>query len=194
MQEAHLAGWQIGVHTQGDRALREALEVLESVTRLEPVEDRRHRFEHLMLADPGLFKRMAQAGMTTSFHVQHIYYYGEVLRKEILGEQRIRRLWPLRSAALSGTNISLHSDHPMFPSAPMELVQTAVTRRTRQGDPLALDQSILIAEALRAMTINPAWQVHDEKNTGSIAAGKFADLVILSQDPLEARPEHLGQI
>ncbi|MFP6656297.1 MAG: amidohydrolase, partial [Myxococcota bacterium] len=116
MRDAHESGWQIAVHTQGDRALREAFEILETVVSEKPADDRRHRFEHLMLADPGFFKKLTDAGMAASFHIQHIYYYGQLLRTEILGEERSQRLLPLRSAELAGTNISLHSDHPMFPS------------------------------------------------------------------------------
>ena len=194
MQKAHQDGWQIAVHTQGDRALRETLQVFERVARQSPISDRRHRFEHLMLAEPALLPRLARVGMSASFHIQHIHYYGQVLRDSILGAERAERMLPLRSAMLAGTRPSLHSDHPMFSSKPMELIQTAVTRRTREGDPLGADQALSIAEALRAMTLNPAWQVHEEDRTGSIAVGKLADLVLLSKNPLEALPDALGRI
>ncbi|MEO1935763.1 MAG: amidohydrolase [Myxococcales bacterium] len=194
MQEAHRDGWQIAVHTQGDRALRETLQVMERVASQSSLVDRRHRFEHLMLAEPALFERLAQAGISASFHIQHIHYYGQVLRDSILGAERAERMLPLRSAMLAGTRPSLHSDHPMFSSTPMELVQTAVTRSTREGDQLGANETVSIAEALRAMTLNPAWQVHEEDRTGSIAVGKLADLVLLSTNPLEARPDELGQI
>jgi hypothetical protein len=194
MQDAHRGGWQIAVHTQGDRALREALQVLERVVKESPDADRRHRFEHLMLAEPVLFDRLARAGFGASFHIQHIHYYGRVLRDKILGVERAQRLLPLRSAISAGTMPSLHSDHPMFPSTPMELIQTAVTRRTREGDLLGADQAISIEEALRSMTLGPAWQVHEDDRTGSIAVGKLADLVVLSKNPLEVRPENLGRV
>ena len=82
----------------------------------------------------------------------------------------------------------------MFPSTPMELIQTAVTRRTREGDLFGADQAISIEEALRAMTLNPAWQVYEDDRTGSIAVGKLADMVVLSKNPLDVQPEDLGRV
>lgn len=194
MQKAHQAGWQIAVHTQGDRALRESLQVLEGVAGSEGADDRRHRFEHLMLAEPELFGRIAKAGFGTSFHIQHIPYYGRVLRDQILGAERTRRLLPIGSAMRAGASASLHSDHPMFSSTPMAMIQTAVTRRSKEGERIAGDQAISVQDALRAMTQTPAWQVHEEANTGSIEVGKFADFVVLSENPLEVPTAALHSI
>ncbi|MEE8305055.1 MAG: amidohydrolase [Candidatus Tectomicrobia bacterium] len=192
--EMHRLGWQLGIHTQGGRATREVLRVLEDVVKHAPRGDTRHRFEHLMLAKPASFNRFAQAGFGASFHIQHVYYFGRILRDSLFGEARAKRLLPVQSALAAGLKPSLHSDHPMFPSTPLQLIQTAVTRHTRQGDPVAEEQGISVEQALRAMTINPAWQVHEEDNTGSIAVGKLADLVVLSENPLEISPEHLHRI
>ena len=194
MDEIHQLGWQLGIHTQGDRATREVLQVLEDVVRQTPRADPRHRFEHLMLAEPELFNRFAQAGFGASFHIEHVYYYGRTLQDGLLGAERVKRLLPVQSALAAGLKPSLHSDHPMFPSTPMQMIKTAVMRRTKEGDLVAEKQKISVEQGLRAMTINPAWQVHEDHNTGSITVGKFADLVVLSQNPLEVAPEQLDRI
>ncbi len=194
VDEMHRRGWQLGIHTQGDRAAKEVLQVLEDVVRQAPRADARHRFEHLMLAEPAIFDRFARAGFTPSFHIQHIYYYGGILGDSLFGEARVKRLLPVQSALAAGLRPSLHSDHPMFPSTPLEMVKTAVVRRTKEGATVALEQGISVEQALRAVTINPAWQVHEEHNTGSIAVGKFADLVVLSSNPLAVSAEQLDTI
>jgi hypothetical protein len=194
VDEVHRQGWQIGIHTQGDRATREVLQVLEDVVRQAPRADARHRFEHLMLAEPALFNRFAQAGFGASFHIQHVYYYGRILRDSLLGEERVKRLLPVQAALAAGVKPSLHSDHPMFPSTPLQMIKTAVMRNTKEGDPVSEKQRISVEQGLRAMTINPAWQVHEDHNTGSIDIGKFADLVVLSENPLEVSTAHLDRI
>jgi len=194
VDEMHRRGWQIGIHTQGDRATREVLQVMEDVIRRAPRADTRHRFEHLMLTEPALFNRFADAGFEASFHIEHVYYYGRILRDGLLGEERFNRLLPVQSAFAAGLKPSLHSDHPMFSSTPIQMIKTAVIRRTKEGDVVAMKQGISVEQALRAMTINPAWQVHEDHNTGSIVVGKFADLVVLSENPLEVPPEQLDRI
>ncbi len=194
IDEMHRLGWQLGIHTQGDRATREVLDVLENVIKKAPRADTRHRFEHLMLADPALFGRFSRAGFGASFHIQHVHYYGRVLRDRLFGEARVKRLLPLQSAFAAGLEASLHSDHPMFPSTPLQMVKSAVMRLSKEGDPIGPEQAISVEQALRAVTINPAWQVHEDHNTGSIAVGKFADLVVLSENPLQSPPEHLDRI
>ncbi len=194
VDEMHRRGWQLGIHTQGDRATREVLQVLEDVLRKAPRADSRHRFEHLMLAEPAIFSRFAKAGFGVSFHIQHVYYYGRILGDGLFGEARVKRLLPVRSAFAAGLKPSLHSDHPMFPSTPLQMIKTAVMRRSREGDPVAQKQGISVEQGLRAMTINPAWQVHEDHNTGSIAVGKFADLVVLSENPLEVSADQLDRI
>ena len=151
VDEMHQLGWQLGIHTQGDRATREVLQVLEDVVRQAPREDARHRFEHLMLSEPELFNRFAQAGFGASFHIEHVYYYGRILRDSLFGEARAKRLLPVQSALAAGLKPSLHSDHPMFPSTPLQLIQTAVTRHTRQGDPVAEEQGISAEQARKVL-------------------------------------------
>lgn len=194
IDEMHQRGWQLGIHTQGDRAAREVLQVMEEVVRKSPRADSRHRFEHLMLAEPSIFGRFAQAGFAASFHIQHVYYYGRILGNELFGKARVKRLLSVKSAFAAGLEPSLHSDHPMFPSTPLQMIKTAVLRRSREGDLIAADQALTVEQGLRALTINPAWQVHEDHNTGSIAVGKFADLVVLSDNPLEVSPERLDRI
>ena len=82
----------------------------------------------------------------------------------------------------------------MYPPEPFRLMRTAATRKTRHGDVLAAPEAITTLEALRAITIDAAWQLFCEERVGSIAPGKLADFSIVDRNPLEVEPERLDEI
>jgi len=123
--------------------------------------------------------------ITPSFHINHLYYYGRAIKENIIGEERANKILPLLSAQNKGLKYSLHADQPMFESNPLRLIQTAVERQTKEGDTLGLHQKISTLNAIKAMTINAAWQIHMEDKIGSLKEGKYADFVILDNNPLK---------
>lgn len=184
-------GWQIAIHAQGDLAIREILEVLEK----NPAgKDKRTRLEHCILLAESSIPKMKELGITPNFHINHLYYYGQALRDEIIGPERAEKLLPIKTAASAGLAYAMHADKPMFESDPISLMSTAIQRQTRQGDTLGFDQALSIEECLRAMTINAAWQLQMEDKIGSIKAGKYADFVVLDQNPLQTTPENFRDI
>lgn len=192
--EAARAGWQIAIHTQGDRASTDIMEVLKAVHQASSREDARHRLEHCVFVDPANYEDLARIGATVSFHLHHLYYYGEILRDHLVGPERSHDMLAVKTALDAGHRVTLHGDRPMFPSPPLLLIQTAVNRKTRQGDVIGAHNALSVEDALKAMTLNPAWQVFEEDNIGSLEAGKFADLVVLAENPLRVDPDHLGEI
>lgn len=187
------AGNQIAIHAQGDSACVNTLNVLESALQKFPKEDHRYRMEHLALLKEKHIDRMAELGVYPSFHINHVHYYGDFLAR-IVGEDRANRFMPLKDAVDAGLKISLHNDSPMYPPDPLLAVQTAVTRKTLNGRPLGIEQAIDIKEALRAVTINAAWQLFAEDMIGSLEVGKQADLVVLADDPLSIDPDRISKI
>ena len=101
---------------------------------------------------------------------------------------------PIGSALACGHRVSLHADSPMFPPEPFRLMRTAVTRRARGGERIAQDQAISAEQALRAITIDAAWQLFAEDRVGSLRVGKFADLTVVDRNPLSVDPDELDQI
>lgn len=195
LRELLAAGWQVLTHAQGDRAIRETLDVYEEVLGPRGAErDHRWRLEHVGLISPADIARAQRLGVALSFHVNHVLYYGPELRDHILGAERAAHMMPIGSAVRAGHRVSLHADSPMFPPGPLGLVRTAVTRRTRRGEPLGADEAISLAQALRAVTIDAAWQLRLDDEVGSLAPGKRADLTILAADPFEVAPEDLDRI
>jgi hypothetical protein len=191
VERLHREGWQVLTHAQGDRGTREMLDVYEAALTAHERPDHRWRLEHCALIEPDQLERAARLGVVPSFHVNHVYYYGPELKADILGPERGERLMPIGSALACGHRVSLHADSPMYPPEPFRLIATAVTRRTRLGDAIAPGEAISVEQALRAVTIDAAWQLFADDRIGSLETGKLADLTVVDRNPLTISPETL---
>ena len=101
-----------------------------------------------------------------------------------MGAKRSEHISPMRSAEELDVRFTMHNDTPVVPIDPMLLVENAVECKTSSGKELGGSQKISVESALRALTIDAAWQVFQEGNRGSIEPGKFADFAILEENPL----------
>ncbi len=195
IEAVHVRGFQVALHTQGERAIDQALGALERVLAKHPRADARHRLEHLALATPEQLGRAKRLELGVSFFTNHVHWYGAALRDAIVGPERAARFMPMRSALQAGLRTSLHTDNPASPLDAMAALATAVTRHTRaDGEVLGATQRLTVDEALRAMTLDAAWQVFAEDEIGSLEVGKRADLTVLSRDPRVAPPEAIREI
>lgn len=190
----HRDGWQVLTHAQGDRGSREILDLYEHALTQHQRADHRFRLEHCALISKPDLERAARLGVVPSFHVNHVHYYGPELRDSILGTARANALMPIGSAVRAGHRVSLHADSPMYPPEPFRLMQTAVTRQARTGEVIGAEEAISPEQALRAITIDAAWQLFAEDRVGSIEPGKLADFTVVDENPLEIRPSALDQI
>ncbi|MES2696669.1 MAG: amidohydrolase, partial [Verrucomicrobiota bacterium] len=190
----HRQGYQVAIHGNGDAAIDDILFAFAEAQRAFPREDTRHRIEHCQAPREDQLKRMRELGITPSFFVGHVFYWGDRHRDIFLGPERGARISPLRSAREHGLHFTLHNDTPVTPADPLLLVWAAVTRETRDGKVLGPEQRISVIEALRAVTSDAAWQNFEEKRKGSIEAGKLADFVILAENPLTVLPKKLKDI
>lgn len=142
--------------------------------------------------------RAAKLDLALSFFVQHLYFYAKAYSESIFGTKRTNRWAPLSLANKHKLCWTIHQDHPSFPLPlePFANMMTAVTR-TRKGAPKVVygkEYCVSIQDALKAYTINAAWQIHKERELGSLTVGKKADLVILSENPLKVDPFKLVDI
>ena len=128
--------------------------------------------------------RMAELKMIASIFVGHVWYWGDVHIKN-LGEERGNHISPAKDALDRGVLINFHQDTPVTKPYMMHSVWCAVNRISRTGKLIGTDQAIDVYEALKAITINAAYEYFEETSKGSIAVGKKADFVILDKSPLE---------
>lgn len=190
----HSAGRQVVIHANGDAAIDDVLYAIGEAQRRLPRPDARHRIEHAQSVREDQLDKIKELGITPSFFNDHVYYFGDDHRDTYLGEDRARRISPLRSAVERGIRFSLHNDSPITPPSPLHLVSVAVNRLTASGRELGPEYRITPYQALRAVTIDAAWQAFEEDDKGSIETGKLADLVILADNPLTADPLDLHKI
>jgi predicted amidohydrolase YtcJ len=129
--------------------------------------------------------RMKGLGVTPSFFTAHTWYWGDRHRDIFMGPERAAVMSPSRWAQDYDVRFSSHLDTPVTPMLPLQAVWSSVHRITYGGDTLGEDQRISVMDALRAVTIDAAYQVFQEDNRGSLEPGKYADLVVLSGNPLD---------
>lgn len=187
--------WQINVHANGDAAIEQMIRCYEKALKdTGSREDLRPVVIHCQTVREDQLDRMKAIGMIASFFHDHVYYWGDYHYESVLGPDRASRISPLQSALKRGISFTLHQDTPVAPPDVMAAIHNAVNRRTLQGRVLGADQAISVEEALKAVTVNGAFQIFEEADKGSITPGKKADFVVLGENPLETPKERLKQI
>lgn len=189
----HRAGLQVAVHGNGDAAIDDILGALEHAFAELPRADARPVIVHAQMAREDQLARMGRLGAIPSFFSLHTYYWGDRHRAIFMGPERAARMSPARSALAHGVRFTLHCDAPVVPMEPLRLVWAAVNRRSASGVEIGAAQRISVLQALRAVTIDAAFQHFEEDRKGSLEPGKLADLVILSASPL-GDPERVDRI
>jgi predicted amidohydrolase YtcJ len=129
--------------------------------------------------------RMKELGVTPSFFSAHTWYWGDRHRDIFMGPERAAQMSPAKWAQDNDLRFSSHLDTPVTPMLPLQAVWSQVHRISTGGDTIGAEQRIGVMDALRAVTIDAAWQVFKEDELGSLEPGKLADLVVLSGNPLD---------
>ena len=194
VDEAHRAGWQIAIHTNGDQAIDNALDAIEAALDATPRADHRHRLEHCQTAREDQLARMARLGVLASVFANHVWYWGDRHRDRFLGPERAERIDPLASFTAHGVPWALHCDDPVTPIDPLFTIWTAVNRITRDGAELGPDQRATVADAVAGYTSTAAFLNMEEHLKGTLEVGKLADLVVLDADPFEVDPTGIAEI
>lgn len=187
-------GWQMACHVQGDNGVDTILDVYEDALRRHPRPDHRLRLEHVGAIRPAQLRRAAQLGVTCSLFVDQIHYWGDVLVDGLFGPEHGSQWMPAGSAVATGMRISLHNDPPVTPEEPLRNISVAITRTAPSGRILAPAERLTVEQAIRAQTIDAAWQLFAEDIIGSLEVGKYADLVVLSADPRAVAPEEIADL
>lgn len=186
---------QVNVHANGDaaadqfiRCYKKALEITKSKKDLRPV------MVHAQTVREEQLDEMKTLGMIPTFFLDHIWFWGDYHYESVLGAERANRISPIASALKRGINVTLHQDPPVKMPDQILAIHNAVNRRTPKGRVLGEEQRISVMDAIRAVTINGAYQSFEEDIKGSLEKGKYADLVILDKNPLNVETDQIKHI
>lgn len=193
-------GMQLHFHTMGDRAVRTALDVLEYVRSSgDPaLLEKRHALSHLGLTDVADFPRFAEQNAAAAFTAVWAYPSEWTVNLEIpaIGQERVDDMYPIRSIHEAGGMIVGSSDWNYGELDPLISIETAVTRQDPYGPSelrATTHEAVSLSTIIDAYTINGAWLMHREADTGSIETGKLADIVIFDRNLFEIKPEELNE-
>lgn len=187
-------GWQMACHVHGDKGVDTILDVYEEALTRHPRADHRLRLEHVGAITGEQLSRAADLGVTCSIFVDQIHYWGDIIVDGLFGPEHGTRWMPCGSAVATGMRISLHNDPPVTPEEPLRNISVAATRTAPSGRVLAPQERLTVEQAIRAQTIDAAWQLFADDIAGSLEVGKYADLVVLSADPRSVSPEQIADL
>lgn len=195
--DAHAAqGWQFAFHCNGDMALDIVLDAYEyGLNKYNLIgTDHRWRVEHVGAGRGDQFKRAAELGVGISMSPFQYVYWGDVLDGTLFDSSVGAEWQRFAEAFATGAVVSFHNDGSVSPPIPLLNIKTAVTRQTPSGAVHGPDQKVSLDDALKAHTVNAAFQLKRDDEIGSIEVGKFADFTQLSADLYAVDPSSIDQV
>ena len=174
--------WRVATHAVGDAAIDLVLNAYEKANAEQSIVDRRWSIEHAFIGRPDQLPRMKALGVAIAAQ-NHLFLAGPSLVK-YWGPTRAAITTPVKMYLDAQLPVSSGTDAPVVPYPPLWTLYHFISRDTITGGVLGPDQRVTRQQALRMATINNAWLNMEERTKGSIEPGKFADLVILNEDPL----------
>jgi predicted amidohydrolase YtcJ len=190
---AHAAGWQIGVHAQGDRAIDRVLDAYDAALTAHPRDDHRHRIEHCGGPRPDQLERMARLQVMAVGQPRYFWDAGDAWLAAF-DPERAHRLQPYRDMLDGGVRFALSSDAPVASHRPMDTIASAVLRTTVSGAVIGGDQVLTVDEAVRACTVDAAASYFADDRLGTLEVGKLADVVVLDRNLFAAATSAISEI
>ncbi|WP_052190699.1 amidohydrolase [Chitinibacter sp. ZOR0017] len=188
------AGYQLHVHNNGDAGFDVVLKSLEDAMARNPRQDHRTVLVHFGFARPEQVKRWIELGGIVSSNPYYVTALSGRYGKLGMTEQWAQNIAPHGEVLKNGGSLSFHSDMPMAPAKPLQLVWAAVNRMTYEGQVAGPQHKVPLDEALKAITINAAYSIQQEGKVGSLEVGKDANLTVLAQSPYAVEPAKLKDI
>jgi hypothetical protein len=192
VRELDAQGFQVCIHSQGDRAIETVLDAYATVLAGAPGNPRRHRIEHGGAMYPPMIARAAQLGIVVASQPGFFSTLGDGFAEAFPG--RSDQLYPFASWLRAGMTVAGSSDAPVITADPLLGIRDAILRRTGEGRVLGPGERLRARDALAIYTRGAAFAMHREDEIGSLEPGKLADFVVLDANPLEIDAERIGGI
>ena len=188
MAAAHNAGWQVCIHAIGDAANDLCVELYARLFKEHPRKGCRHRIEHASIMDQKTMRELSRLGIVISTQPMFIHSEKDWLRRR-LGDERCKTVYSFRSFLDAGIKVAGASDAPIESQDVLHAIQCCLTREGFEPH-----QCVSVEEAVRMYTLDAAYAQFEDGIKGSIAPGKRADLVALSDDPFKVQPDKIRDI
>lgn len=188
------AGYDIHVHCCGDLGVELAIDTLETLQRERPRFNHGYTIEHFGFSTPEQVHRIKDLGARVSANTYYLRELSEAYGEFGIGRERADQMARLGSCDRENILWSIHSDFPMAPALPLHNAWVAATRENAAGRVVAKEECVSLEAVLRSVTIDAARILGVEDITGSLRAGKKADMVVLDQNPLEVGLDGLRDI
>jgi len=180
--------YQVHLHAIGDAAVKQALDAIEAMQRINPPWDRRPVIVHAQLVRDEDLSRFTQLGVIAN--IQPLWCYMDPMNKELIapriGNERNNQQYRLRSMLKAGAMIAFGSDWPVTSHIPMQAICVPVTR-TNPADGVSeawvIEEALTMDESLTFYTKNAAYQLFRENEFGTLEVGKRAAFIVLDSDP-----------
>jgi hypothetical protein len=193
MRRIQAKGLQVALHAVEGTTVEAACSILEHILQGSPRTDHRHRIEHCSVCQPEIAKRLASLGIVVVTQPAFIYYNGERYLKTV-PKRQLQHLYPIATLLKAGVKVAAGSDCPVAPANPLVGIYAAVSRKAETGEAVLPDECISPLEAIRMYTESAAYASFEEGVKGSISPGKFADLVVVSDDPTKLPVEEIKDL
>ncbi len=186
--------FQVFIHSIGDRGIRTALDAIEFAEKQNGPRDRRDQLIHIECLNPQDLPRFKQLAVVACMQPRHCAPDITGQWAKAVGPVRSKYAWAFRSLRDSGATLAFASDWNVAEMEPLIGIYTALTRKGLDGKPdrgWIPEQTIDLETAIRGYTINGAYANFVEQNRGSITPGKYADLVMVSDDLFKIPPDKI---
>jgi len=203
VKELDRRGFQIHIHAIGDRAVKTALDAFSACYDGGQKKDLRHQIAHVQLVAPSDLKRFSELNVTANCQAAWAFQdrYIKDLTAPLLGAERLARVYPFNSLKQAGARLAAGSDWTVSTLNPLDAMQVAVTRESyelatpetlvegeKKEEPLNISEKLTLDDIVHAYTTGGAYVNHSESDTGSLEAGKSADLVMFDKDIFKLPP------
>lgn len=190
----HRAGISVHVHCNGDALIDATIDAVDRALREHSWLDHRHTVQHCQLTTAAQYRRMSRLGMCGNIFANHLWYWGDQHYESTVGPERANRMEACATARREGVSFSLHTDAAVTPIGQLHSMWCAVNRVTPKGRVLGPRERIPAYEALAAVTVDAAYQMHLDHQLGTIEVGKRADFSVLEVNPLAIEPMAMKDI
>ena len=188
LKKAKEKNLQVLAHCNGDKAAEQYINAIKNISGL-----KRPVMIHAQILGLDQLPDVKKYNIIPSFFISHIYYFGDIHIKN-LGIKRAEHISPAGSSLKHNILFTFHQDTPVIEPDMFETIWCAVNRKTKEGKVLGENEKISVLEAIKAVTINVAYQYGEENIKGSLKAGKNADFIIVDKNPLKVAKDELRNI